>query len=137
MNLSGKWTECDICNEPLKIILNSEICLKCGQARLNGQAINSALKIVDDFKHENESKLSEYSKLLCVQDLSPLNAEEQELVKFLNDFNTIIGIFSEEGIYATKLKEPQKLYDLLFYLDCFNKKCSHKINANNSNNKER
>ena len=108
MDFLGKWTECDICNESFKIVLDSEICLKCGQVRLNGKAITSALKTVDAYKSENESKISEYSKLLCMQQLDSLNPEEQELVKFLNDLNTIVGIISEEGVYTTKLKEPQK-----------------------------
>lgn len=125
MDFLGKWTECDICNESFKIVLDSEICLKCGQVRLNGKAITSALKTVDAYKSENESKISEYSKLLCMQQLDSLNLEEQELVKFLNDLNTIVGIISEEGVYMTKLKEPQKLYDLLLKLDGFAKKNSN------------
>ena len=122
MDFLGKWTECDICGEPFKIVLNSEICLKCGQVRLNGKAITSALKIVDDCKRENESKISEYSKLLCTQQLASLSAEEQELVKFLNSLNTIAGIISEDVVYTTKSEEPQKLYDLLLNLDSFAKK---------------
>jgi hypothetical protein len=125
MDFLGKWTECDICNESFKIVLDSEICLKCGQVRLNGKAITSALKTVDAYKSENESKISEYSKLLCMQQLDSLNPEEQEIVKFLNDLNTIVGIISEEGVYTTKLKEPQKLYDLLLKLDSFAKKNSN------------
>ena len=125
MDFLGKWTECDICNESFKIVLDSEICLKCGQVRLNGKAITSALKTVDAYKSENESKISEYSKLLCMQQLDSLNSEEQELVKFLNDLNTIVGIISEEGVYTTKSKEPQKLYDLLLKLDSFAKKNSN------------
>ena len=125
MDFLGKWTECDICNESFKIVLDSEICLKCGQVRLNGKAITSALKTVDAYKSENESKILEYSKLLCMQQLDSLNPEEQELVKFLNDLNTIVGIISEEGVYTTKLKEPQKLYDLLLKLDSFAKKNSN------------
>lgn len=125
MDFLGKWTECDICGEPFKIVLNSEICLKCGQVRLNGKTITSALKTVDAYKSENESKISEYSKLLCMQQLDSLNPKEQELVKFLNDLNTIVGIISEEGVYTTKLKEPQKLYDLLLKLDSFAKKNSN------------
>ncbi len=125
MDFLGKWTECDICGEPFKIVLNSEICLKCGQVCLNGKTITSALKTVDAYKSENESKISEYSKLLCMQQLDSLNPEEQELVKFLNDLNTIVGIISEEGVYTTKLKEPQKLYDLLLKLDSFAKKNSN------------
>ena len=124
MEFLGKWTECDICNESFKIVLDSEICLKCGQVRLNGKAITSALKTVDAYKSENESKISEYSKLLCMKQLDSLNPEEQELVKFLNDLNTIVGIISEEGVYTTKLKEPKKLYDLLLKLDSFAKKNS-------------
>ena len=125
MDFLGKWTECDICGKPFKIVLNSEICLKCGQARLNEKAITSALKVVDDYKRENESKISEYSKLLCTQQLSSLSAEEQELVKFLDSLNTIAGIISEGGVYTTKLKDPQKLYDLLLKLDSFAKKVSN------------
>ena len=125
MDFLGKWTECDICGEPFKIVLNSEICLKCGQVRLNGKAITSALKVVDAFKSENESKISEYSKLLCTQQLASLSHEEQELVKFLDSLNTIVGIISEGGVYTTKLKEPQKLYDLLLKLDSFAKKMSN------------
>jgi hypothetical protein len=125
MHFLGKWTECDICNESFKIVLDSEICLKCGQVRLNGKAITSALKTVDAYKSENESKISEYSKLLCMQQLDSLNSEEQELVKFLNDLNTIVGIISEEGVHTKKLKEPQKLYDLLLKLDSFVKKNSN------------
>ena len=124
MDFLGKWTKCDICNESFKIVLDSEICLKCGQVRLNGKAITSALKTVDAYKSENESKISEYSKLLCMQQLDSLNPEEQELVKFLNYLNTIVGIISEEGVYTTKLKEPKKLYDLLLKLDSFAKKNS-------------
>ena len=125
MNFLEKWRECDICNESFKIVLDSEICLKCGQVRLNGKTITSALKTVDAYKSENESKISEYSKLLCMQQLDSLNPEEQEHVKFLNDLNTIVGIISEEGVYTTKLKEPQKLYDLLLKLDSFAKKNSN------------
>lgn len=125
MDFLGKWTECDICGEPFKIVLNSEICLKCGQVRLNGKTITSALKAVDDYKRENESKISEYSKLLCTQQFASLSAEEQELVKFLDSLNTIVGIISEGGVYTTKLKEPQKLYDLLLKLDSFAKKMSN------------
>jgi hypothetical protein len=125
MDFLGKWTECDICGEPFKIVLNSEICLKCGQVRLNGKTITSALKTVDAYKSENETQISEYSKLLCMQQLDSLSPEEQELVKFLNDLNTIVGIISEEGVYTTKLKEPQKLYDLLLKLDSFAKKNSN------------
>lgn len=125
MDFLGKWTECDICGEPFKIVLNSEICLKCGQVRLNGKAITSALKAVDDYKRENESKISEYSKLLCTQQFASLSAEEQELVKFLDSLNTIVGIISEGGVYTTKLKEPQKLYDLLLKLNSFAKKMSN------------
>jgi hypothetical protein len=125
MDFLGKWTECDICGEPFKIVLNSEICLKCGQVRLNGKTITSALKTVDAYKSENETQISEYSKLLCMQQLDSLNPEEQEIVKFLNDLNTIVGIISEEGVYTTKLKEPQKLYDLLLKLDSFAKKNSN------------
>ena len=121
----GKWTKCDICNESFKIVLDSEICLKCGHVRLNGKAITSALKAVNAYKSENETQISEYSKLLCMQQLDSLNPEEQELVKFLNDLNTIVGIISEEGVYTTKLKEPQKLYDLLLKLDSFAKKNSN------------
>ena len=125
MDFLGKWTECDICGETFKIVLNSEICLKCGQVRLNGKAITSALNVVDDYKRENESKISEYSKLLCTQQLASLSAEEQDLVKFLDSLNTIVGIISEGGVYTTKLKEPQKLYDLLLKLDSFAKKMSN------------
>ena len=125
MNFLGKRTECDICNESFKIVLDSEICLKCGQVRLNGKAITSALKVVDAYKSENESKISEYSKLLCMQQLDSLDPEEQELLKFLNDLNTIVGTITEEGVYTTKLKEPQKLYNLLLKLDSFAKKNSN------------
>ena len=125
MNFLGKWTECDICHESFKIVLDSEICLKCGQIRLNGKAITSALKVVDAYKSENESKISEYSKLLCVQGLASLSAEEQELVKFLDSLNTIVGIISEDDVYTTNLKEPQKLYDLLLKLDSFAKNMSN------------
>ena len=125
MDFLGKWTECDICGEPFKIVLNSEICLKCGQVRLNGKTITSALKVVDDYKRENESKISEYSKLLCTQQLASLSPEEQELAEFLGSITTIVGIISEGGVYTTKLKEPQKLYDLLLKLDSFAKKMSN------------
>ena len=125
MEFLEKWTECDICNEPFKIVLNSEICLKCGQVRLNGKTITSALKAVDAYKSENKSQISEYSRLLCTQQLAFLNPEEQELVKFLDALNAIVGIISEEGVYMTKLKEPRKLYDLLLKLDSFAKKVSN------------
>ena len=125
MDFLGKWTECDICNESFKIVLDSEICLKCGQVRLNGKTITSALKTVDAYKSENESKISEYSKLFCTQQLASLSAEEQELVKFLNSLNTIAGIISEDVVYTTKSEEPQKLYDLLLNLDGFAKKMSN------------
>ena len=125
MDFLGKWTECDICNESFKIVLDSEICLKCGQVRLNGKAITSAIKVVDDYKRENESKISEYSKLFCTQQLASLSAEEQELAEFLGSLNTFVGIISENGVYTTKLKEPQKLYDFLLKLDSFAKKMSN------------
>ena len=125
MDFLGKWTECDICNESFKIVLDSEICLKCGQVRLNGKTIASALKIVDAYKSENESKISEYSKLMCTQQLASLSPEEQELAAFLGSLNAIVGIISESGVYTTKLKEPQKLYDLLLKLDSFAKKMSN------------
>lgn len=125
MNFLGEWTECDICNESLKIVLDSEICLKCGQVRLNGKAITSAIKVVDDYKRENESKISEYSKLLCTQQLASLSPEEQEFAEFLGSLNTIVGIISEDSVYTTKLEESQKLYDLLLKLDSFAKKMSN------------
>ena len=125
MDFLGKWTECDICSESFKIVLDSEICLKCGQVRLNEKAITSALKVVDDYKRENQSKISEYSKLLCTQQLASLSPKEQELVKFLDSFNTIEGMISDGGVYTTKLKDPQKLYDLLLKLDSFAKKMSN------------
>ena len=108
-----------------KIVLDSEICLKCGQVRLNGKTIASALKIVDAYKSENESKISEYSKLMCTQQLASLSPEEQELAEFLGSLNTFVGIISENGVYTTKLKEPQKLYDFLLKLDSFAKKMSN------------
>ena len=125
MDFLGKWTECDICGEPFKIVLNSEICLKCGQVRLNGKSITSALKVVDDYNRENKSKISEYSNLLRTQQLASLSPEEQELVKFLDSLNTIVGIISEDVVYTTKSEEPQKLYDLLLNLDSFEKKRSN------------